>query len=83
MFPFQKMQHHDAQGALEPVVFFLPHVVDLLGDRDGINFREPAGAQKLGLTHSPRIEVLAFRRGARLFPNHVSAHRLVFPKALS
>ena len=67
----------DAKRALEFVILLLAHVVDLLGDRDGVDFREPAGAQKLRLTHCPRIEVVAFGRGALLFPNHVSAHRLV------
>jgi hypothetical protein len=77
MIPFEQMQHHDAQRAFEPMVFFHAHVIDLLRDRDGVDFREPAGAQKLGLTHRPRIEVVAFRRRALLFPNHVPAHRLV------
>src|SRR5580698_1413849 len=62
MIPFQKMQHHYAQSAFEPVVFFLARVVDLLGDRDRIDFRELTGAQKVGLTHGPRIKVSAFRR---------------------
>ena len=53
MVPLEQMQHHDAQCAFEPMVFFQTHVVDLLGDRDGVDFREPAGAQKRGLTHCP------------------------------
>ena len=61
MVPFQEMQHHDAESALEPVIFLLAHVVDLLGDRCGIDFREPAGAQKLGLTPGPRIKIGLFR----------------------
>jgi hypothetical protein len=75
------MQHHDAQSAFEPVIFLLAHVVDLLSDRDGIDFREPAGAQKLGLSHCPRIEVVPFGRGAVLFPNRALGHPY-FPSIL-
>src|SRR5580693_689543 len=68
------MQHHDAQRAFEPVIFLLAHVVDLLGDRDRIDLRKPAGPQKVSLTHCPRIEVVPLRRGSVLCPNNVPGH---------
>ncbi len=54
---------------------FFALVVDLLGDRDGIDFREPASAQKVGLTHCPRIEIVPFCRRAVLFPDRALDHR--------
>ena len=68
----------DAKRAFQSVVLLLAHVVDLLGDRDGVDLREPAGAQKLGLTARPGVEIGLLRGGPlRLLTDRVPGHRLV------
>ena len=74
--------HKHAQRAFESVVLLLAHVVDLLRDRDGVDFGESAVAQQLCLTHRPGIEVALFRRrpfqpvlGQRLGPSALSFER--------
>jgi hypothetical protein len=40
------------------VILLLPHVVDLLGERLGVNFVETARAQQLGLAQRPTVKVV-------------------------
>jgi hypothetical protein len=53
MVPLEQMEHEDADSALQFVILLLAHVIDLLRYCCGVDFREPAGAQKLGLTARP------------------------------
>jgi len=55
------MEHQDAESALQFVILLLAHVIDLLRYCCGVDFREPAGAQKLGLTARPGIKISLFR----------------------
>ena len=78
MVPLEQMEHEHAQRAFQLVVLLLAHVVDLLRDRRGVDLREPAGAQKLGLTERPGVEIGLFRDGPlRLLTDRVPGHRLV------
>ena len=52
MIPFEEMEHEHAERALKLVILLLAHVVDLLGDRRGVDFREPACAQERRLPHA-------------------------------
>jgi len=40
MVAVQRMEHYHAPSAFEPVIFFLTQVIDLLGDRDGVDLRK-------------------------------------------
>jgi hypothetical protein len=73
MVPLENLEHEHAKSALQFIILLLTYVVDLLGDRHGVNFRQPARAQEFGLMERPGIKVVAFRRGAWLLPNNGSA----------
>ena len=79
MIPLEKVEHEHAKRALQFVILLLAHVVDLLGDRYGVDFRQPARAQEFGLTERPGIKVVAFRRGAVLSSEQRFDHRC-FPR---
>ncbi len=64
MVPLEQMEHEDAQSALQFVRLLLAHVIDLLRDRRGVDFRQPAGAQKFGLTARPGVRIGLFRDGS-------------------
>ena len=79
MVPLEQMEHENAESALKFVILLLAHVIDLLRYRRGVDFREPAGAQKLGLTARPGIKISLFRSGPlRFFTDRALDHRL-FP----
>jgi hypothetical protein len=61
------MEHEDTESALQFVILLLAHVIDLLRYCCGVDFREPAGAQKLGLTARPGIKIRPFRGGSLRF----------------
>ena len=51
MVPLEQMEHEHAQRALELVIFSSP-TSSISSAIARVDFREPAGAQKLGLTHA-------------------------------
>jgi len=63
MIPLKQMEHEHAKRALKLVILLLAHVIDLLGDRHGIDFGEPASAQEFGLTARPRVKIGPFAAG--------------------
>ena len=69
------MEHESAESALQFVILLLAHVIDLLRYCGGVDFREPAGAQKLRLTARPRVEIGLFRVGSsRLLKGRALGH---------
>jgi hypothetical protein len=84
MIPLEKVEHEHAKRAFQFVILLLPHVIDLLRDRCGVDFRDPAGAQKLGLPARPGVKIGLFRNGPlRLPTNRARTHRRVSSKVLS
>src|ERR1700735_3530267 len=78
MVPLEEMEHEDAESALQFIILLLAHVIDLLRDRLGVDFREPAGTQKLGLTARPGIKISLFRGGPlRFLTDRALEHRYV------
>ena len=78
MVPLEQMEHEGAESALQFVILLLAHVIDLLRYCCGVDFREPAGAQKLGLMAGPGMKISLFRGGPlRFFANRALDHRLL------
>ena len=78
MIPLEQMEHEHAKRALKLVILLLAHVVDLLGDRRGVDFGQPASAQEFGLTARPGVKIGLLRGGPlRLLTDAVFVMRLV------
>ena len=79
MVPLEQMEHQDAESALQFVILLLAHVIDLLRYRCGVDFREPAGAQKLGLTARPGVKIGLFCGGPLRFFTNRALRPSLFP----